>query len=201
MIIYGVVVILLAVAVIVYNKVGFLKTNQTELVDNESIEMVSDDLTADSQEMDGLTFVPYVNRSVGYTIDRPNRWYWRHYIKSQIGAGYPHVEDYFMTSSKPLPGLSADILGQIVIEVSGQELNELSSGLDIFTKSEAQVGGLPAIRYEGVKKDSAGQETKVIEYQIRRDNQSFRFIYWQILELADSSQVFEKMVKSFTFGI
>ncbi|MFZ5391328.1 MAG: hypothetical protein ACOZAJ_03585 [Patescibacteria group bacterium] len=183
------------------SKIGILKPDQP----TETYNQASDnDNTQDGQELpviDGLTFVSYSNRSVGYSIERPNRWYWRHYIKSQIGSSHPKVEDYFMTSPKALPGLQADVLGQIVIEVSRQELNELTTGLEKFSKTESQVGGLMAIKYEGSKKDSTGQEIKVIEYQISRDKQSFRFIYSQIEGETDNSQIFERMVKSFAFGV
>ncbi len=179
--------------------IGILKPDQPKVdqVSNDTNEISETELP----NVDGLTFVSYTNRSVGYTVDRPNRWYWRHYIKSQIGTSHPKVDDYFMTSAKPLPGLEAEVLGQIVIEVRGEEVNEVTTGLDKFSKVQSQIGGLEGVRYEGTRKNAAGGEIKVIEYQMRRDDQSFRFIYTQSPGETDNSQVFERVVKSFVFGV
>jgi len=155
----------------------------------------------DQEAVGGINFTSYTNRSMGYTIVRPERWYWRHYIKSQIGSNQAQVEDYFITSPKPLPGLDASVLGQIVIEATVQDLNELSTRLSTFTKNDVEVGGVKGTRYEGTKKDSQGRDLKVVEYQIKGDKESFRFIYTQGQDDQDNLAVFEKIVQSFKFGL
>lgn len=147
-----------------------------------------------------VTFVDYENRAVGYTIRRPDKWYWQHFIRSQIGDSSPLVDDYFMADRNPLPQLGSEYLGMIVIEVSRRNAADIAPSLEGFTKTEVTVGGQPATRYAGVRDNQVVANQTWIEYQFSRGGRLFRFIYANINTNATDEVAFEEVVKSFTIN-
>lgn len=153
----------------------------------------------EGEDLVGLSFVTYTNRAVGYTILRPDNWYWRHYIADEIGGINPSVVDYFITDSKPLPSLGSEYLGQIVIEVSERDLGDYSEAVAGLKKSPSLVGNLPAERYEGEKTNQSGEKMKVVEYQFRYNQRTFRLVYMGDPSSDNEKAIFDQVVSSFKF--
>jgi hypothetical protein len=146
-----------------------------------------------------VKFVSYENKAIGYIIDRPDKWYWQHYLRREIGESYPLVDDYFIADPKPLEGLNKEPLGQIIIEVSKRDLKDISdldSRLQGLKQAEVTVGGLEATRYQGLE----GQLNRtVIEYRFFKGARSFRIIYDKINSSEADEEAFEKVVGSLKF--
>ena len=147
-----------------------------------------------------IQFVDYENRAVGYRIQRPDKWYWQHLIRSEIGEQNPVVDDYFITDRNPLPQLGSEYLGMIVIEVSRRDPADIAPSLEGFEKTTARVGDESATRFEGVRDNQLITNQKWIEYHFTRDNRLFRFMYAQSDATPADIAVFEEVVKSFTFN-
>lgn len=156
--------------------------------------------SGEGEDLVGLSFVTYTNRAVGYTILRPNNWYWRHYIASEINHLNPSVVDYFITDDKPLSGLGSGYLGQIVIEVSTRELSDYAAEVSNFSSRETIVAGVPAVRYEGEKLNQNGELMRVVEYHFRYNDRTFRIIYNNSTKNNNEQTVFEQVVSSFKFS-
>lgn len=143
-------------------------------------------------EVPDVNFVAYENKAQGYSILRPNNWYWRHYIDNEISEA--DVIDYFITDPDSLKGLGSDYLGNIVVQVSSKSLADLTSSLAGLTQQSKQVGGQEATRYEGTS--DIGQTTVVYLFGV--NNKTFSFTY------KDDSEkylpVFENLVSSFKFN-
>ncbi len=153
----------------------------------------------EGEDLVGLSFVTYTNRAVGYTILRPNNWYWRHYIANEIGSINPSVVDYFITDSKPLPSLGSEYLGQIVIEVSERELADYAEAVAGLEKSVGMVGSITAQRYEGEKTNQSENKVKVVEYQFSYNKKTFRIIYTAEPSSDNEKDIFDQVVSSFKF--
>lgn len=147
-----------------------------------------------------VVFVDYENRAVGYRILRPDKWYWQHLIRSEIGDASPLVDDYFMADRNPLPQLGSEYLGMIVIEVSRRNSADIAPNLEGFTKTEATVGGQTATHYAGVRDNQVVANQTWIEYQSTRNGRLFRFIYANSNTNPADEAAFEEVVKSFTFN-
>src|SRR3989344_3487666 len=124
--------------------------------------------SGEGEDLVGVKFVAYENRAQWYSVLRPDNWYWRHYIKNEIGGSNKGVVDYFITDSKPLLGLGSEYLGQIVIEVSERPLADYADAVGGLTKSEVTVGGESASRYEGTRQNAGGAGQAVVEYQFSK---------------------------------
>lgn len=168
-----------------------------ELVDQPTVEQPEAQGDAASQPADvsGVVFVKYENKAMGYVIDRPDKWYWRHYLKSQIQEQVPDVDDYFISDPAPLGGLGSEYLGRIVIEASRLDLSEYADEVAGFASREATVAGEPATRYAGERDGSA-----VIEYQFSHGDYTYRLRY-QAPVGVDQAAVFERVASSLKFGL
>ncbi len=153
-----------------------------------------------SEEIESVNFVPYTNKAMNYTILRPDRWYWQHFTKGELAEVRPDINDYFITDPKPLPGFETDFLGQMFIEVSEKDREELAKNLDGFVVADAKVGGFDAKRYEGIINNEIAQNKKVIEYHFEKGGKTFRLVYNKINGAEKDEAIFEKMVKSFEFN-
>lgn len=145
------------------------------------------------------TYVEYENKAVGYTIQRPDKWYWQHSIRSQIGENAPLVDDYFIADRNPLPALGSEYLGRIVIEVSRQTVADVADRVTGLTKTTATVGGIAATRYEGIRNNETATNQTWIAYQFMKDSRLYRLIYTQTNSTPADVAVFEEVVESFTF--
>ncbi len=152
------------------------------------------DAASQPVEASGVAFVKYENKAMGYAIDRPDKWYWRHYLKSQMQEQAPGVEDYFIADPAPLLGLNSEYLGRIVIQVSRRDLGEYADEVEGFASKESAVGGQRAVRYAGERNGNT-----VIEYQFKRGDFVYRLRY-QAPAGADQAAAFERMVASLAFG-
>lgn len=163
--------------------------------DKEEEEDVKEKQLAEAESTVKQGLVEYINKALGYKIQRPDNWYWRHWIREQIGDRHPEVNDYFITDPAPLPGLDADILGRIVIEVSGKKLEDLKKEVEEFREENVKVGGVDAHRYENAN----DKEVKIIEYHFIKDNNTYQIIYSQKNSTKSDIEVFETIIKSFSF--
>lgn len=155
--------------------------------------------SGEGEDLVGVKFVAYENRVQGYTILRPDNWYWRHYIKNEITGSNEGVVDYFIIDSKPLPGLGSEYLGQIVIEVSERPLADYADAVGGLTKSVATVGGESASRYAGKRQNAGGDGQAVVEYQFSTAGKTFRLILVTPAASASAEDIFEQVVASFKF--
>jgi hypothetical protein len=151
-------------------------------------------------ETGGVKFASYANKSVGYTIDRPEGWYWRHYIQKEIGETHPGIEDYFITDPNPLPRLETEYLGRMVIEVSKKSLDEIAANVSDLTSSDTTVGGVEAKKFEGTRDNEMVKNQKVIAYHFQKDGRTFRIVYTKLNSTSEEEAVFEHLASSLTFA-
>lgn len=172
--------------------------NQEQEQNNEESE--GEENGEAEQEMDEeevpaeISTTLYENKAVAYTISRPENWYWRHYTKPEIKAagGNEDIDDYFIMGKEKLPELGDEYVGPIVIEKSGQSLDELKNQMQGYSSHEAEVAGKQAMKFEGKKGDN-----DVVAYVLEMDNMTLRFIYEAKSEL--HKKAFDIMVESFDF--
>ncbi len=150
-------------------------------------------------EVSGVEFVEYANKSTGYKIDRPDKWYWQHLIRKEIGEAMPEVDDLFVTDPNPLPPLGTEYLGRIVIEVSRRSLADLKGSYFDLTSSAATVGGISAIKYDGVRKNEVAENQKNIVYLFEKDGKIYRLAYVMENSSAEDEAVFSRVVESLSF--
>ncbi len=91
----------------------------------DEADKVNDIAKAGEAPVKPVSFVPYDNKAVGYSIERPDKWYWQHYLKNEIGDKEPMADDYFMTDPQPLTQIGALAQNRIVIEVSRRDVNDV----------------------------------------------------------------------------
>ncbi len=151
------------------------------------------------EEAGGVALVAYTNKSMGYDIMRPDRWYWQHYVRSEISEAMPGVIDLFVTDPNPLPSLGSQYLGRIVIEVSTRSLDELEGNYSDLTRSSATVAGISATKYAGVRTNEVVQNQKYINYIFVRDGKTYRISYSMKNSTAEDEEVFQSVVDSFSF--
>lgn len=171
--------------------------------DQAGKEQKEGDKEGDKEEEEALPsagFVSYTNKAVGYTISRPDKWYWRHYIRSEIGEKNPKVHDYFITDKSPLTGLGSQHLGTIVIEVSENQPEDFADTVKDLNKRNVQVAGLDATRYEGIRR-VGDVNWDTVEYHFVKEAKTFRLLYAMQEGPGDYKEVFEELVKSFTFDV
>jgi|ETN02SMinimDraft_2_1059926.scaffolds.fasta_scaffold35925_2 hypothetical protein len=169
--------------------------------DIDDTEEASDD-TADIPPVDSeeviytgdQEFVSYTNKSMGYTVSRPDKWYWQHFHKSEIGENSP-VDDYLVMDRSPLIGLGTEYLGRIVVEVSKRSLSDFYDSVSAGTKTSATISGVSTTRYEGERNDSS-----YIEYQFVTNGKTYRIIYTNNNTTNEEEQIFEFFAKSFSLS-
>jgi hypothetical protein len=170
----------------------------------EAVEAGSETITsgesAESEKIGNVSFISYVNKSVKYTIERPDRWYWRHYIERELAVTHPGIMDYFITDKNPLPRLESEYLGRMVIEVSGKSLEELAGNVSDLASSDATVGGIEARKYEGTRNNEAVQDQRIISYHFQKDGKTFRIVYTKNNSTPEEEAIFEHLVSSFKFA-
>ena len=132
---------------------------------------------------------------MGYTIMRPDNWYWQHFMKNNLTAAGTNelIDDYFISDKNALIGLGSEYLGQIVIEKSRFDLEELKKNMTGYASKQITVAGQPATRFE-----IQTNENKMIEYHFEKGEQTFRLMYVSS-DLPQNQSIFEAVVKSFTF--
>lgn len=165
-----------------------------------SEESVTPEEDGESAPAGDVSFVSYVNKSMNYTIDRPEKWYWRHYIQKEIGETHAGVIDYFITDSSPLPRLESEYLGMIVIEVSDKSVEEINGDVSDLTVSDATVAGISAKKYEGIRDNEIVKNQKVVIYTFEKDGRTFRAIYKKSNSTSEREAVFEHLVSSLSFN-
>jgi len=152
----------------------------------------------EGDDLVGVKFVAYTNKAQGYSILRPDNWYWRHYIANEIKDMNPMVVDYFITDSNPLPGLGSEYLGKIVIEVSQLDLSQYAKPVSGLVRSDSFVGQVVAKRFAGERVNQSGEKQKVVEYQFSYKEKSYRLILNSGASMDDQA-IFEQVVSSFKF--
>lgn len=156
------------------------------IVDNSNVVVV---------DIDDLSFSQYENKAIGYTIQIPDKWYWQHFMKNELtSAGVnDQIDDYLIVDKNPLVGFGSEYLGQIVVEKSTMNLDNLAKDKTDYDKKTVTIAGQSAVRFE-----SKGDNDKIIEYHFEKDKQSFRLIY-TAGAMPQNENIFEAMVKSFSF--
>lgn len=202
--------ILAAVAVLALAGAGCEEKTETPSAENEnknenvitanvngSIAEVVE--SPEGEEVDRAAFVEYKNKSMGYTIDRPDKWYWQHLIQREIGEAMPEVDDLFITDPNPLPPLGTEYLGRIVIEVSRRSMVDLERNYSDLISSAATVGGISVTKYEGVRSNEMVENQKVIVYLFQKDGKNYRIAYTMKDSTTGDEAVFQRVVESFSF--
>lgn len=153
----------------------------------------------EEEEVGGVVFVEYKNKTMGYTIDRPDKWYWQHLIQREIGEAMPEVDDLFITDPNPLPPLGTEYLGRIVIEVSRRSMADLERNYSDLTSSAATVGEIYATKYEGVRSNEMVENQKAIVYLFQKEDKTYRIVYTKFNSTTEDEAVFRRVVESFSF--
>lgn len=146
-----------------------------------------------------VIYKQYTNKAIGYSLQYPEHWYWRHYIRNEIGDRDSLVDDYFIADRKDIIDIKSENLGEVVVEVSRHELKDFFSGVESFDKKDVKVGGADAARHEGARIIDSGKSQKIIEYQFAKDKKAYRIIYTKVDSTQSEEQIFEKIVSSFAF--
>lgn len=147
----------------------------------------------------GVMFADYQNKAAGYSLQRPDKWYWQHYLKADLDLYVSQADDLLVVDPQPLQKLSSDWFGQMAVEVGRRDLAQhVNDWLKDFSVSDTTVGGTKATRYEGISLEKGG-DMKVIEYHLMKGTQSVRLIYNKIGSTAADEQIFERLVQSFTW--
>ena len=157
-------------------------------VEDDSDSMQQDDTTTDApvmSDIEGQTFTEYDNKAVGYTIDRPDNWYWQHFHKAALNETHPDVTDILALDRKPLPEIADIYDAKIVLEVANRNLESEISGLSVVQDSSS------GTRYEGKRN---GKD--VIEYHTTLGNSVARFIYSAEQKNDTEVAVFDHMIES-----
>lgn len=170
----------------------------TANVNGEVLELVEPSELGDG-EVGGVEFVQYTNKTLGYKIDRPDKWYWQHLIQRDLGEAMPEVDDLFVTDPNPLPSLGTEYLGRIVIEVSRRSLADLEKNYSDLTSSAVTVGGISATKYEGVRSNEMVENQKYITYLFQKEGKTYRIAYTKLNSTTEDEEVFERVVESFSF--
>lgn len=164
-----------------------------------NVNVEPEDNATGGAEAEEVVFVDYANKSLGYKIVRPDKWYWQHYIQREIGEAMPGVLDLFITDPNPLPGFGSEYLGRIVIEVSKKSLDDLAQNVSDLTSSTSTIGGISATKYTGVRTNEMVENQKVIAYHFEKDGKTYRVVYTKIGSTPAEEDVFERVVSSFSF--
>lgn len=165
---------------------------------SDKFDVPTSDVSSDAAAPDGL--VAYTNNAVGYSIRRPDKWYWRHYTRGEIGNMDAAVDDYLIADPNPLSGLGSEYLGRIVIAVYNRPLTDFVDAVRGFSSTKVKIGDIEATRYAGLRNDTVVSNQKVIEYQFSYHGRSFRIRYARQNSSASDEALFEKVVSSFRFG-
>lgn len=184
----------------------YAKGESEELADEETEIPTIEDVEKE-QEPQGPAvpvgdqeFASYTNKAIGYTIVRPDKWYWQHFNTAELEAeGVEGVLDYFIADRRPLIGFGSEYLGEIVIEVTKRDLSDFADHVKDFSKKNTKVGGIDAVRYEGVVTNEIVTKQKWIEYQFIYNNLTFRIIYAKINSTEEEEAIFGQVVQSFVF--
>jgi hypothetical protein len=144
-------------------------------------------------------FTEYENKSIGYKIVRPDKWYWQHFIQREIGEAIPEVDDLFVADPNPLPPLGTEYLGRIVIEVSQKSLADLEKNYSDLSSSAVIVGGISATKYDGVRKNEMAENQKNIVYLFEKEGKTYRLAYVMENSTAEDEAVFLRVVESLSF--
>jgi hypothetical protein len=147
------------------------EVEDTQVVREDEQETKAMDNVGNSM-IQNVEFVQYTNKAVGYTIMRPEKWYWEHTLGSQIDKSLG-VEDILRMRNLPLH--ETDLLGtfgQITIGVVSKA--QTRSELD-FDSSETVVSGVKAIKYTGDHPEFT--DVKRIEYHFEHNGRAFQITY------------------------
>jgi hypothetical protein len=168
------------------------ETNINKVVQLEEQEKYSE---KDTQKTTDYEYVLYENKAIGYSIMRPDGWYWQHFMKSDLEAAGSNelIDDYVVLDKSGITGLDSEYLGQIVIEKSRMSLEDLAKDKKEYASKEVTIDGQEAMRYE------LETDKKLIEYHFVKDGATFR-LYYISNDNQENEVVFEKIVKSFSFG-
>ncbi len=202
--------ILAAVTVLVFAGAGCGEKTETPSAENKNQNgnvitanvngpVAEEAESPEEEEVGGAIFVEYKNKTMGYTIDRPDKWYWQHLIQREIGEAMPEVDDLFVTDPNPLPPLGTEYLGRIVIEVSRRSMADLERNFSDLTSSAATVGGISATKYEGVRSNEMVENQKVIVYLFQKDGKTYRIIYTMKDSTTEDEAVFQRVAESLSF--
>ena len=173
--------------------------NDDETAEKDSTTEVEADEAADGKEVSEVNYNNYKNPAVGYSIDIPSNWYWRHYHKAEIILSNPNVDDYLLISpTHNITGFQTESPAEIIVEVSGQDLSDFNDAS--LAQSVVSVAGQSATKFSGVINNEVFSDYQKIEYQFVRDGKTFRIIYLAAAGLENNETVFEAMVKSFSFS-
>lgn len=147
-----------------------------------------------------VSFVMYENKVVGYSLQRPEKWYWQHFLRKDLNLAAPQADDVLIVDPQPLQTLTSDWYGQMAVEVGRRDLTQHASDwLKDFAVSDAMVGGAKATRYEGLSLEKGG-DMKVIEYHLMKGQQSVRLIYNKIGSMAADEEIFQHLVQTFAWN-
>ena len=152
-------------------------TATTTPVDDGSIAMVKD-------------YITYTNRAIGYSIDVPENWHWRHFIKSDIDLAL-NVDDYLVLDPGPIVDVKDAQHAQILVEISKRALTDFADSVKDLTPLPATIAGTLANRYEGLTVDN-----KVITSIVSVNGSTYRILYAKAVSTAADEAVLQHVLDS-----
>ncbi len=151
----------------------------------------------DGKPLVGITFSAYQNPAIGYTVNIPATWHWRHFHKGELGAD-AMVDDYLMISpTHSIDNLGTESPAEIIIEVSKRPLSDFVN--TSLTEISVTIGGQDGVLAKGIINNEVFSNFQQIEYRFSKDNKTYRLVYLADSGLTNNEAVFEEIIKSFQF--
>lgn len=177
--------------------------SENNLTDQNDI--IDDNTTAKTD----LTYNSYTNKAMGYSINIPDKWYWQHFMKSDITAvgGDNQAIDYLAVDKDGITPLGSEHIGKIMIIASSLSPEDIAKNMESqdYSKTETTIDGLSTTKYE--KHFGADNQmypnSEVIKYVLEKNGQTYILSFNS--ETTDQKNipayesVFDTMVKSFSF--
>lgn len=190
------------------------KNTNDETDNNSAVESSSDnDIEADNDKMENkqdeetskteIKYNLYENKAMGYTILIPEKWYWQHFMKNEIDS--EKIDDYLAVDKDGITPLGSERIAKILVEKSSMGLDDLTEGMDGYSKTQKTVAGVSAARYEKQfgEDNEMYPNSKIVQYHLEKNGQTYRLIFnseGTVKEdIAEYETIFEEMVKSFSF--
>jgi len=161
--------------------------------DDEKMEEVKDSKTSE------VEFNNYENRAIGYSINIPANWYYRHYYKTEIGDLNPTVEDYlFVSPTKSITGIQTESPAEVVLEISSRDINDFKDSLD--SEEVVTIAGVEGILAKGKINNETFSDYQKIEYRFVKNGKTYRLSYIAPSGLSNNEELFRVMVDSLRFN-
>lgn len=194
---------------------GCTSKNTNDETDNSSVVESSSDSNVEinDEQMENkqdeessrteIEYNLYENRAMAYTILIPDKWYWQHFMKNEIGN--EKIDDYLAVDKDGVTPLGSERIAKILVEKSSMNLDDFAKDMDGYSKTQKTVAGVSATRYERQfgEDNEMYPNSKIVQYHLEKNGQTYRLIFTSEdtpkEDIPEYESIFEEMVKSFSF--